>query len=94
MASAPVPCPHCGYEIATFAELLEALEGGARCLLCGGALEPGGLEAALDAWSDEELLAAGEEKAEIEEEIAGEEELFEGTPDFGDEGEDEEDPLL
>ena len=90
----PVSCPHCEYEIATYSEALEALEGGGRCLLCGGAIDEKLLSAAVDAWKDEDLLKEGEQRAEAEKDVAQEDSLFEGVPDFGDEGEDEEDPVL
>ena len=94
MPGTPVTCPHCGYEIATFSEALEALEGGSRCLLCGGQLSRSELEKAVDGWSDEELVQVGEGRAQDEADWADEEDLFEGVADFGDEGEDEEDPLF
>jgi len=94
MSGSPRTCPHCGYELATFAELQEALEAGAVCLLCGGKLDPAALQAQVDAWSDEEILGEGARRADAEADFHQEEEgLFEGLPDFGDEGE-EEDPLL
>ncbi len=87
-------CTHCGYEISSFTEALEALEGGCRCLLCGGELSRTELEAAVDGWKDDRLLSEGEQRAETEADLAEEEDLHEGVPDFGDEGEDEEDPLF
>lgn len=89
-----VECPQCGYEIASYPEALEALEAGCRCLLCSSELDADELEAAVDAWSEEEILAEGELRALDEEDVAREDSLFEGVPDFGDEGEDEEDPLI
>lgn len=89
-----VVCPHCSYEIVTYTEALEALEGGARCLLCGGELDRGELERAVDGWKDEALLEEGAVRADDGGAEVEEDSLFEGVPDFGDEGEDEEDPLL
>ena len=94
MTSPAVECAHCGYEIASFTEALEALEGGGRCLLCGGEIEKGSLENAVDNWNDEQLIEEGKSRAENEGDVMEEEELLEGGPDFGDDGEDEEDPLL
>lgn len=95
MSGLPPTCAHCGYEIGTYAEALEALEGGAICLLCGGALDRDALAAAVDAWSDERVAEEGELRAETEGALLDEEEeLLDGSPDFGDEGEDEEDPVI
>ncbi len=95
MTSSPPTCPHCGYEIATYSETLESLEGGGICLLCGGEMDVEALTAQVDGWRDASILAEGEQRAETEGEFLDEEEeLFEGTPDFGDEGEDEEDTML
>lgn len=94
MNSPAVECAHCGYEIASFTEALEALEGGGRCLLCGGDIAKEALERAVDNWSDEKLIQEGKSRADQESEVMEEEELLEGGPDFGDDGEDEEDPLL
>ncbi len=95
MTTSPPICKHCGYEIATYSETLESLEGGGICLLCGGDMDSAALAAQVDAWRDASILAEGEQRAETEGEFLDEEEeLFEGTPDFGDEGEDEEDTML
>lgn len=95
MTSSPPTCTHCGYQIATYSETLEALEGGGICLLCGGDMDSDALATQVDAWRDASVLAEGEMRAETEGEFLDEEEeLFEGTPDFGDEGEDEEDTML
>lgn len=95
MSPAFPTCPHCHYEIAVYSEALEALEGGAVCLLCGGKLDREALQQAVDGWKDEAVLAEGVVRAETEGAyLDEEEEMFEGTPDFGDEGEDEEDPVL
>ncbi|MFQ5749664.1 MAG: hypothetical protein ACE5H3_09435 [Planctomycetota bacterium] len=94
MSGPPQQCPHCGYELATYAEAQEALEAGAVCLLCGGRLERTALQTLVDSWTDEEILGEGARRADAEADFHQEEEdLFEGLPDFGDEGE-EEDPLL
>lgn len=95
MSPSPPACPHCGYEIGVFAEAVEALEGGAICLLCGGQLDQEKLQQAVEQWPDASIANEGEMRAETEGEFEDEEEdLLEGSPDFGDEGEDEEDPLL
>jgi len=95
MSTTPPACPHCGYEIGAYAEALEALEGGSVCLLCGGQLDPEQLQAAVDGWKDESILEEGGQRAETEGAyLDEEEEMFEGSPDFGDEGEDEEDPVI
>jgi len=95
MSSPPLGCSQCQYEIATFSEAVEALEGGARCLLCGGSLSTDALTKAVDSWSDTKVAEEGALRAEAEADVQEEEEvLFEGTPDFGDDGEDVEDPIL
>jgi hypothetical protein len=95
MSSSPPSCPHCSYEIVTYTEALEALEGGGLCLLCGGKIPMNQLIQAVDGWKDDAVVQEGVQRAEVEGEFQDEEdEMFEGTPDFGDEGEDEEDPLL
>lgn len=95
MTPAPPACAHCGYEIGAYAEALEALEGGSVCLLCGGQLDAEKLQAAVDNWPDASIVEEGEKRAETEGAyLDEEEEMFEGTPDFGDEGEDEEDPVI
>ena len=86
-------CALCGYEILTYAEAVEAIENGGHCLLCGGALDAEGLRSLLDAWSDDEILAEGARRAEDEEEFADEELWLDSGPDFGDDGEDEDDDL-
>lgn len=91
----PPSCSHCNYAMTSYAEALESLEGGAVCLLCGGQLDKAVLSRAVDQWKDEALVTEGEERANTEGAyLDEEEEMFEGTPDFGDEGEDEEDPVL
>ncbi|HEX9794183.1 MAG TPA: hypothetical protein VGC54_09405 [Planctomycetota bacterium] len=94
MAPTPIRCAHCDYEICSYSEALEALEGGAACLLCGGALDAAALAAAADSWTDAELLAEGTDRAATEADVDDDEDLFEGVLDFGDEGEDEEDPVF
>jgi hypothetical protein len=80
--------------MATYSETLESLEGGGICLLCGGELDVAQLTTQVDAWKDASILAEGELRAETEGEFLDEEEeMFEGTPDFG-EGEDEDDAML
>jgi len=94
MSAPRLICPECGYEIVTFAEAVEALEGGGRCLLCGSNMDKETLATTVDSWQDEAVESEGEQRAETEGEyLAEEESLFEGTPDFGEEGEDEE-PLI
>jgi len=92
--SSSVLCPHCSYEISSYTELVEVLESGGHCLLCGGIVAEEPLRSALDAFTDEEILAAGVQRAEDEADLAEEENTLEGDPDFGDEGEEEEDPLF
>lgn len=94
MPPTPYECPHCGYEIGTYSEALEALEGGALCLLCGGPLQEDALEQAVDSWREADIFLEGQNRAEAEAELEEDEDLFEGVPDFGDEGEEEEDPML
>ena len=88
-----IECTHCGYEIETFVEALEALDSGAHCLLCSQDLDAIALNKAVDGWKDSALLQEGEKRAADEAEVAEEDALFEGVPDFGDEGEDEEEAL-
>ena len=87
-------CPHCNYTLASFAEIIEAIEGGGICLLCGGLIEKDELSKAADLFSEEDIANEGSEKAKAEADIAQEEGLLESYPDFGDEGEDEADPVL
>ena len=90
----PVQCPHCDYALASFSELIEALEGGGKCLLCGGLIEKKELSTTADLFSAEDIAIEGRDKAKAEAGIAQEEDLLESSPDFGDEGEDEADPVL
>ncbi|KAA3615166.1 MAG: hypothetical protein DWQ01_00130 [Planctomycetota bacterium] len=94
MPPVPYECPHCGYEIATYSEGLEALESGARCLLCGSQLQEEALARMVDSWSEADLFQEGQDRAEAEAELEDDEDLCEGIPDFGDEGEEVEDPML
>ena len=87
-------CPMCGYEIATYSETVEAVENGNHCLLCGGDLDADKLKEALARWDDETVLAEGAARASDESELAEEEAWLDAGPDFGDEGEDDEDELL
>lgn len=47
-----------------------------------------------DLFSAEDIANEGRDKAKAEADIAQEEDLLESSPDFGDEGEDEADPVL
>ena len=88
-----IECAHCGYEIETFVEAVEALESGAHCLLCSQDLDAVALSKAVDGWNDGTLIKEGEKRAADETEVTEEDALFEGVPDFGDEGEDDEEDL-
>ena len=88
----PVQCPHCDYALASVSELIEALEGGGKCLLCGGLIERKDLSTTADLFSTEDIANEGHDKAKAD--IAQEEDLLGSSPDFGDEGEDEADPVL
>ena len=87
-------CPMCGYEIATHGETVEAVENGNHCLLCGGDLDGAQLEEKLAAWDDDAVIAEGKARAVDESELAEEEAWLDAGPDFGDEGEDDEDELV
>ena len=84
-----VTCPLCRYAVSSFSDAVEALEGGARCLLCGGQLDEVALTAAVDGWKEEEILQEGVSRALDKSEWLEEEEWVESGHDFGDEGEDE-----
>jgi DNA repair exonuclease SbcCD ATPase subunit len=84
-------CSGCGYEIQQYAEAVEALEGGGLCPLCGEALDPEALEAAVDGWDDRAALQEGEERAEDLAALEEEEEFLDAGVDFGDEGEEDTD---
>lgn len=90
-----VCCSLCSYEVLTYSDAVEALEGGARCLLCHGKLDGEALKKAVDAWEDEAILEEGRTRAKDKSEWLEENEWIESDMDFGDEGEDdEEDPAL
>lgn len=86
-----IDCPHCGYGLASFSEAVEALEAAGACAMCGGIIPVVLLEAAVEAWTDLELLAEGVERAEVDADLAEEEEWESAGPDFGDDGEEDED---
>lgn len=84
-------CADCGHEITEFSEAVEALEDGCACPVCGEPLDEATLEAAVDGWDDFRALREGAERAEDLEALGGEEEWTEAGPDFGDDGEEDED---
>lgn len=86
-----VDCPSCGYAIVTYAESLEAVENGGKCLLCGGLLDLKRLTVLVDSWTDAEVLAEAADRADAEDDLADEDLWLDAGPDFGDEGDDEED---
>lgn len=88
-----VRCPLCSYEVMTYSDAVEALEGGAKCLLCAGSLDQEILQHAVDHWEDEAILEEGRTQALDKSEWLEENEWIEGGMDFGDEGEDEEEDL-
>lgn len=90
---AVVQCPLCSYEVCTYSDAVEALEGGSRCLLCHGRLDGEALQQAVDSWSDETILEEGRAQALDKSEWIEESEWIEGGMDFGDEGEDEEEDM-
>ncbi len=79
--------------MSAYSELLESLEGNGRCLLCGGDVAVDALTQAVDSYPDTNLLAEGIERAESEADFAEEDEILEGSSDFGDEGEEDDDIL-
>lgn len=83
-------CPDCGYAITQLAEAVEALEAGGNCPTCGASMDQDALEAAVDNWDDFLALREGAERAGDEAELLKEEEWIEAGPDFGDEGEEDE----
>jgi hypothetical protein len=87
-------CAHCGCEISTYTEALEALEAGGRCPMCDSRLDLDALEVLVDGWDEEELVAEGSQRSADLADFDEEEDLFEGVPDFGDDGEEDEDPLI
>lgn len=88
-----VHCPLCSYEVLSYSDAVEALEGGARCLLCHGKLDGAALKSMVDNWEDEAILEEGRTQAADKSEWLEENEWVEGGMDFGDEGEDEEEDL-
>ncbi|MDA0667243.1 MAG: hypothetical protein O3A95_03525 [Planctomycetota bacterium] len=84
-----VRCPLCSYEVMTYSDAVEALEGGAKCLLCAGSLDQETLRRAVDHWEDKAILKEGHTQALDKSEWLAENEWTEGGMDFGDEGEDE-----
>ncbi len=88
-----VQCPLCSYEVLTFSDAVEALEGGGRCLLCHGKLDSEALQTAVDQWDDAAILEEGHTQAQDKSEWMEENEWVESGMDFGDEGEDEEEDL-
>ncbi|MGB0951966.1 MAG: hypothetical protein ACPG31_01960 [Planctomycetota bacterium] len=88
-----VCCALCSYEVVTYSDAVEALEGGARCLLCHGKLDGEALKKAVDHWEDEAILEEGRTRAQDKSEWLEENEWIEGDMDFGDEGEDDEEDL-
>lgn len=83
-------CPHCGYGLSSYAEALEALEGGGACSMCGQPIPLELLEAAVEGWSDQELLREGAGRTADVAELAEEEDWESAGPDFGDDGEEDE----
>jgi hypothetical protein len=79
--------------MSTYSELLESLESNGRCLLCGGDVELAALKLAVDTYPDSKLLDEGAEKAESEADFTNEDDILDGTSDFGDQGEEDEDVL-
>jgi hypothetical protein len=88
-----VRCPLCSYEVMTYSDAVEALEGGAKCLLCTGNLDQEALQRAVDHWEDEAILEEGHARALDKSEWLEENEWIEGGMDFGDEGEEEEEGI-
>lgn len=84
-----IECPHCGYGLASGAELVEALEAKGACPQCQKAIPVEFLEAAAEAWSDADAIQEGAERAADAEE-SEEEEWLSAGPDFGDDGEEDE----
>lgn len=83
-------CPDCGYEITEFSEAVEALEDGGACPVCGEALDEELLEKAVDDWDDFHALREGAERAEDLGALGEEEEWLDAGPDYGDDGEEDE----
>ena len=85
-----IECPHCGYGLTSFAEAVEALEAAGACPMCGRTIPLILLEAAADLWNDADALGEGEERAADAPGLAEEEAWESAGPDFGDDGEDDE----
>lgn len=85
-----IDCPHCGYGLASYAEAVEALEAAGVCAMCGGIIPMELLEAAVEMWSDVELLSEGAQRSADEAGLAEEEDWESAGPDFGDDGEEDE----
>lgn len=84
-----IDCPNCGYSIVSYAESVEAVENGGKCLLCGGKLDLQRLTVLVDSWTDAEVLAEAATRADAEDDLAEEDLWLDSGPDFGDEGEDD-----
>lgn len=84
-----VDCPHCGYGVTGAAEAIESLEAGGLCPMCGDLIPLELLGAAVEAWEDAEILAEGAARSRDAAEAGEDEEWLSAGPDFGDEGEDE-----
>lgn len=82
-------CAACGYEIQQFAEAVEALEAEGACPMCGETLDLEALAEAVEGWEDEAALREGQERAADLAELEEEEEFLDAGPDYGDEGEEE-----
>lgn len=90
-AKLTIQCPHCGYGLVSFAEAVEALEAAGACSMCGGIIPLELLEAAVELWADADLLKEGSERAADEAGLAEEEAWESAGPDFGDDGEEDDD---
>lgn len=84
-----IQCPHCGYGLVSFAEAVEALEAAGACSMCGGIIPVELLEAAVELWADGDLLGEGRLRAADEAGLAEEEAWESAGPDFGDDGEED-----
>lgn len=91
--SAPggVECPTCGYAVASRAEAVEALEAAGACPMCGETMPIERLEAFTESWEDAGAIEEGAARAADAAETAEEEEWLNAGPDFGDDGEEDED---
>lgn len=86
-----IQCPHCGYGLLSFTEAVEALEAAGACAMCGGIIPTELLEAAIELWTDAELLREGSLRSVDEAGLAEEESWESAGPDFGDDGEEDDD---